>query len=233
MKNAIVDYRIDDVEKENLIAFGCNIIECPPSSILYDAVCGHPDMLMNIVNNDLIILHKDTDRAFVSQLQAMEKNIVFSENSLMTSYPYDIILNALSIRNMFIHSLKHTDSKLLEASRGKELINVRQGYTKCSTALISNSAAITSDTGIASALNSRGIDVLLLPPGGILLPGLNYGFIGGTCGLFDKNHLAFYGDLEFYIYGKEVIAFLKKHKVEPLFLKKGPLVDRGSLFIIE
>ena len=125
-----------------------------------------------------------------------------------------------------------TDKNLLNLVKSKKLINTNQGYTKCSAAIVSDNAIITSDISIKNALSSTNIDVLLLPPGDILLPGLDYGFIGGTCGLIDKSTLAFFGDLSYYKYGKEVLSFLKKHNVNPLYLRKGPLIDRGSILSI-
>lgn len=233
MKYAIVDYRTSKEEILNLKKLGCEVLVCPPSSILYEAVCGHPDMLLHIVNSKNIIVQKDMDTGFIDTLKNLQLHITFSENNLGSTYPYDIILNSVNLPNLFIHNIKYTDPKLLEMVNDKKIINVKQGYTKCSTAIVSQNAAMTSDTTIANVLSRENIDVLLLPSGDILLPGLNYGFIGGCCGLLDKKLLAFYGDLNYYAYGKEVMEFLKKHSVEPVFLKKGKLIDRGSLFIIE
>lgn len=233
MKYAIVDYRTSKEEILNFKKLGCEILVCPSSSILYEAVCGHPDMLLNIIDEKNIIVHKNMNIDFVNLLTNLDINITFSENSLCSAYPYDIILNSVNLPDLFIHNIKYTDPKLLEMVNAKKLINVKQGYTKCSTAIVNQNAAMTSDKTIANALSRENIDVLLLPPGDILLPGLNYGFIGGCCGLLDKKSLAFYGDLNYYVYGKEVMEFLKKHSVEPVFLKKGKLTDRGSLFIIE
>ena len=105
----------------------------------------------------------------------------------------------------------------------------KKGYTKCSVAIVNDNAIITSDFAIAKALTSNNFDVLLLPPGDIILEGLDYGFIGGTCGLVDKNILAFFGTLDKYAYGSEVKEFLKKHKVEPYYLSDLKLTDRGSI----
>ena len=138
----------------------------------------------------------------------------------------------MSIGNLFIHSVNYTDTNLLSLLKNKKLINVKQGYTKCSTCIVNNHAIITSDISIAKALSLEKIDVLLIPPGDILLPGLNYGFIGGATGLIEDNVLAFYGHLDYYLYGKEVLKFLNKHKVEPVFLRNGKLIDRGSIFRI-
>ena len=233
MKYAIIDFRTDTEEKYNLKNLGYEILICPPSELLYDAVCGHPDMLLHIIDAKTIMVHKDMDKNFVDKLKTLGFNVVFSKNSLKDTYPEDIILNSVSFYNSFIHNIKYTDDNLLNYMGDKKLLNVKQGYTKCSTAIVSRNSVMTSDKTIAKTLSKENIDVLLLPPGDIILPGLNYGFIGGCCGLLDKNSMAFYGDLNYYSYGEIVLEFLNKHDVNPIFLRKGKLIDRGSLFIIE
>jgi hypothetical protein len=233
MKYAIVDFRTSTEEKNNLKDLGYEILICPPSNLLYEAVCGHPDILLHIISNDTIMVHKNMSKKFIDKLTFMNFKVVFSKNSLREKYPYDIFLNSVNMSNLFFHSLKYTDPNLMLYVKNKKLINVNQGYTKCSTAIINKNAIITTDKSIAKALLNENVDVLLLPPGDILLPGLNYGFIGGCCGLLNKNSMAFYGNLINYPYGNEVIKFLKKYDVKPVFLSSGKLIDRGSIFVIE
>jgi hypothetical protein len=233
MKYAIIDYRTSEEEICNLKKLGCEVLACPPSSILYEAVCGHPDMLLHIFDEKNIIVHKDMDTSFISSLKALGFNITFSKNSLRSTYPYDIILNSVNLPNLFVHNIKYTDPKLLEMVNSKKLIDVKQGYTKCSTALVTRNAVMTSDKTIAKALLKENIEVLFLPPGDIVLPGLDYGFIGGCCGLIDEQSLAFFGNLNYYAYGDIVLQFLEKHNIKPIYLKEGKLTDRGSLLIIE
>jgi hypothetical protein len=232
MKTVLVDYRIEDVELINLQKLGFQVAAVPPSDILYEAVCGHPDMLLHIVDSSTIIVHREMTLDFIVRLKNLNVNVVVSQNSLQRSYPNNIILNAVSLDNLFIHNVKYTDAELLYFVKNKKIKNVKQGYTKCSTAVVSSNALMTSDKGIAKCAQAEAIDVLLLPPGDILLPGLDYGFIGGCCGLLEDGLLAFYGDLGHYAYGKEIFDYLKKHKVEPLFLRNGKLIDRGSLITI-
>ncbi|MBZ9688680.1 hypothetical protein G9F72_020355 [Clostridium estertheticum] len=229
MKNLIVDFRIHNEESEYLISKGYNLLICPPSNLLYEAVCGHPDMLMHILDHSIMV-HKDMDIEFIKKLGSLKYKVFKSNSTLQSSYPYNISLNALCIDNLFVHFLNYTDTNLLSLLKNKKIINVKQGYTKCSTCIVNNHAIITSDLSIAKTLSLEKIDVLLIPPGDILLPGLNYGFIGGATGLLCDNVLAFYGHLDHYLYGKEVLKFLNKHKVEPAFLRNGKLIDRGSLF---
>ena len=229
MKNLIVDFRIHNEEKEYLISKGYNILICPHSNLLYEAVCGHPDMLMQILDNNIVV-HKDMDNEFIQTLVLHNYRVYKSKLNLEFKYPHNICLNSLNIGNLFVHSINFTDTNLLSFTKNRKLINVNQGYTKCSTCIVNDHAIITSDVSIAKALSLENIDVLLIPPGDILLPGLNYGFIGGATGLIEDNVLAFYGHLDHYLYGKEILIFLNKHKVEPVFLRNGKLIDRGSIF---
>jgi len=231
MKNVIVDYRIHNEEKEYLISRGYNMLICPPSNHLYEAVCGHPDMLMCILENNIIV-HKDMNNEFIRNLVLQNYKVYKSKSTLKMEYPYNICLDSLIVGNIFVHLVKFTDTALLSIAKDKKLINVKQGYTKCSTCIVNDHAVITSDVSIAKVLTLEKIDVLLIPPGDILLPGLDYGFIGGATGLLEYNVLAFYGHLDHYLYGKEILTFLKKHKVEPAFLRNGKLIDRGSIFRI-
>ncbi|WP_123054343.1 DUF6873 family GME fold protein [Clostridium sp. JN-1] len=228
----IVDFRTDVEERNSLKNLGYDLLICPPSNLLYDAVCGHPDMLLKIIDNDKILVHKNMDKTFISKLKTLGYKVFLSRNNLCSEYPNDIILNSVNLNNIFIHNLKYTDPNLLTFMEGKKKISVKQGYTKCSTAVVNDKAIITSDLSISNALKLEGIDILLVPPGDILLPGLDYGFIGGCCGIIAPNTMAFYGDLSYYKYGEKVLEFLHKHHVNPVFLRSGKLVDRGSLFVI-
>lgn len=229
MKYLFVDSRISTEEESNLILLGYNIIKCPLFSLLYYAISGHPDILIHVLDEKNLILHKDIDKNFIKKLENLNFNIHLSKNSLSSKYPNNIGLNAVNLNNVFIHNLKYTDPILMKNIKRKNLINVKQGYTKCSVAIVNNNAIITSDKVIANKAKEASIDVLFIPPGDIILPGLDYGFIGGCCGLLENNLMAFFGDLNYFAYGNEVKNFLYKHNVKPVYLKKDKLIDRGSI----
>lgn len=232
LKKILLDYRTSNLEKETLLKNGYEPLLVPKNNLLYYSVCGHPDMLIHILDKLNILVNKDMDSFFIYTLKSLGYNVFLSENSIKSKYPYDILLNGVQIGNNFLHNLKYTDPKLLTFLEQKNFLDVKQGYSKCSTAIISDTAAITSDIKIYESLKSVNIDVLLIPPKHIELPGLDYGFIGGTCGLLDSATIAFFGSLKKYKYGKEVLSFLIKHDVKPIFLSDDHLIDRGSLFCI-
>lgn len=229
-----VDYRTTYPEKEKLSSFGLEIIEIPICNDLYEAINGHVDIQFNILDkkSKKVIINKNISKNFKNNLEDRGITYIESKNSLKDSYPNNIILNALILENYFIHNLKFTDENLLNDQKDKILINVKQGYTKCSCLPVSDKALITNDSGIYNSLCKYNFDILLLPPGDIILEGLNYGFIGGTGGLINNNTMAFFGDLNHYKYGNEVISFLSKYNVKPIYLKNSKLTDRGSLFVI-
>lgn len=232
MKYAIVDYRISEEELISLENLGISPILCPKSTKVYEAINGHPDIQINIINTKELILNKDINLDFSKELIDLGFHVHFTHSPLNDKYPYNIILNAVNLGKYFIHHLDYTDKNLLDFNKEKFLINTKQGYTKCSTAIVSDNAIITSDKSIIKSLQNTNIDYLYISPGSILLPGLDYGFIGGCCGLIDKNTLAFFGDLSYHPDYDIIIKFLSNHNVKPLYLKKGPLIDRGSLFTL-
>lgn len=232
MTISFIDSRIELEELNELKKRNIHLICCPKAQNLYEAISCHPDIQVHVIDKNTIIVHKDFPENLICDFKNLNINVFRSSGFLQKNYPYDIILNALNLGDYFIHKLDCTDQNLLTLVKSKKLINTNQGYTKCSAAIVSDNAIITSDISIKNALSSTNVDVLLIPPGDILLPGLDYGFIGGTCGLIDKSTLAFFGDLSYYKYGKDVLNFLKKHNVNPLYLRKGPLIDRGSILSI-
>ncbi|WP_066892991.1 DUF6873 family GME fold protein [Clostridium nigeriense] len=229
-----VDYRTTLFEKEALNSLNLKIIEIPLCPDVYEAINGHVDIQLNVLDkkSKKIIINRNIDNSFKNNLKNLNISYSESKNSIKSNYPNNISLNALILDNYFIHNLKYTDENLLQSQKNKILINVKQGYTKCSCLPVSDKAIITSDIGIYKTLSTYGFDILLLPPGDIILKGLNYGFIGGTGGLISNDKMAFYGNLNYYKYGLEVKAFLKKYNVEPIYLNNSKLYDRGSLFVI-
>ena len=227
-----LDYRCTDEEINNISNQGVTPIIVPKTNKVYDAINGHVDIQMNIISNNTVIIHKSMEKSFSDTLDNYNIKYIFSNDDLKYSYPGDIILNGVVLDNYFIHNLKYTDKNLMTNMKDKKLINVKQGYSKCSVLVVGKKAIITSDIGISNVLRKEDFDVLLIPPGDIILPSMNYGFIGGTGGLINQNTMALFGDLKNYAYGKEVYDFLYKYDVKPIYLSKGKLIDRGSIYVI-
>jgi hypothetical protein len=229
-----IDYRSTKEELINLINLGLNPIKVPKCSDVYDAINGHVDIQLNTIDklNKHIIVQKNIPHDFLGILKLNGIKYTFSKKALGKTYPNNIILNALILEDFFVHNLNYTDENLIKNQNSRIKVNVKQGYTKCSVLPIGNNALITSDKGIYTTLTKENLDVLLIPPGDILLPSLDYGFIGGTGGMISKNKLALFGELEHYCFGNDIYKFLYKYDIEAIPLKRGKLMDRGSLITL-
>ncbi|MGL4990731.1 MAG: DUF6873 family GME fold protein [Sarcina sp.] len=229
MNTCFIDCRITEKEFSILNKENLNIIKIPKSPYLYDSICAHPDIQVNISSNNEIVVAKNSllDLKLLKNFQTC-----YSDKDLEDKYPKNIFLNAISLEKYFIHNLKYTDSILLEKNKNKEFINIKQGYSKCSCAIVNDNAIITSDLGIYNTLAKYPIDLLLIPSGDIVLSSLPYGFIGGSCGLISKDKMAFFGNLSNHLYGKDIKNFLFKHNVEPIYLSDSKLIDRGSILTV-
>jgi hypothetical protein len=233
--HCFIDYRVTKEELLNLLKLNINPILVPKCDDTYEAINGHPDIQLNILktnSHNEIIIQKNISKSFKELLKVNNIHYIVSKKSLKSNYPNDIILNALISENYFIHNLKYSDENLLSSQVSKIHINVSQGYTKCSILPVRENALITSDKGIYECLKNYNFDILLLPFGDILLPSLDYGFIGGVGGMISSNQMAFFGDLDSYKWGDLIKKFLYKYDVSPIALRKGKLIDRGSLLTL-
>lgn len=226
-----VDYRITETEINSLKKFNFDVIKIPRDNNLYKAIDGHTDIQVNILDTNTIIINKNINLTFKELLKTKNINFIESCTTLSEKYPNNIPLNAYITDNYLIHNLKFTDKKILDYCKNKKIINVKQGYTKCSILPLREKAIITNDNGIYNTLKSEGFDILLLPYGDIELSGLNYGFIGGVGGMISNDCMAFFGSLDNYAYGDEVKKFLYKYDIKPIYLNNTKLIDRGSLLV--
>lgn len=226
-----VDYRTTDNEINSLKKLNYDVIKIPKDNNLYEAINGHTDIQLNILNNNTLIVNKNITLSFKELLKTKNINFIESDSTLLSKYPSNISLNAYITDNYLVHNLKFTDKKILEYCKNKKTINVNQGYTKCSILPLREKAIITNDAGIYNTLKSENFDILLLPFGDIELSGFNYGFIGGVGGMISNDSMAFFGSLDNYAFGNEVKKFLYKYDIKPIYLSNTKLIDRGSLLV--
>ena len=226
-----VDYRTTENEINSLKKLNYDVIKIPKDNNLYEAINGHTDIQLNILNKNTIIINKNINLSFKELLKTKNINFIESNSTLSSKYPSNISLNAYITDNYLVHNLKFTDKKILDYCKNKKTINVNQGYTKCSILPLREKVIITNDTGIYNTLKNEGFDILLLPFGDIELSGFNYGFIGGVGGMISNDSMAFFGSLDNYTFGNEVKKFLYKYDIKPIYLSNTKLIDRGSLLV--
>ena len=94
---------------------------------------------------------------------------------------------------------------------------------------MNENSVITEDEGIAEILKRHNIDVLKISAGDVLLPGHDYGFLGGASGKISKDKLFFAGDIKSHRDYKDIYNFCTMRDVMPISLCEGRLIDLGSI----
>jgi len=146
-------------------------------------------------------------------------------------YPEAAHYNAVITEKYLIHRTDITEKKILNYCKDLSKIQVKQGFTRCSLLALTENNFITSDVGIYKTLNSLSFKTLLVSTDNIILPGHNYGFFGGTCGIHDDN-IFFIGSLANYKDGNNVKEFIKSLGYSIVELYKGDLFDGGSILFL-
>lgn len=205
----------------------------------------HPDLIsyikssgydIHLVSESMNVSVPIASHADLFMCQFMEKYRSYilhydkNKDNIMPGYPYEIPFNALSTGKFFIHNLKYTNQRLLEFAKSKnlKLVDVNQGYTKCSTVLVDENSIITDDNGIYQASISAGLDVLKVEKGFVNLDGYKYGFIGGASGNNGKE-IIFNGNLENHPSYAAILAFIINRGMEVKYFTGYPLTDIGSI----
>ena len=149
-------------------------------------------------------------------------------------YPNNVLLNCLYLGNKLYGKLSAIDETVLEYCEEKqiEMINVNQGYTRCSTLVVSDNAVITADPSVEKAMRKSGVEVLRISSGQIRLEGFDYGFIGG-CSAKIGNTIFFFGNIKSHSDYEIIKTFIINHNSELEILYESiPLTDIGGAVII-
>lgn len=235
-KIAVTDCRIPRECAYALKARGFETVPLPPHPALPPPVASHPDMLL-FVHGFFLLSSRDyytLARSEIDMIAGVGRlTLILTDETPGEVYPRDILFNAAPIGGFIFaraDSISHHISKICNLS-GAKIINVRQGYTRCSTVIADEHSIITSDAGIASAARAAGLEVLLVSPGHIALKGYDTGFIGGASGVFDGT-VYFCGDIDAHPDASAIRDFCAARGLRVVSLGGGSLTDVGTIFFI-
>lgn len=237
---AITDSRIDSAAERKLTLLGYRVITLPPFSKLSDAVASHPDMLIKRIDNEYISYADYCEEAsyVFSDLSLLSvgtgARFTFTADEVRKEYPGDVGLNALEIGGKLFCRTKSASHTLIESAKlhGLTIVNVNQGYPACTVLKLSETAAVTSDEGMAKILTENGIRVTLVRQGHISLPPHEYGFIGGA-GTVKDGQLFFFGDPLLHPDGEKIVSAAKAEGLRVIPLSDTPLRDLGGILFAE
>lgn len=230
MNIAIIDRKANEKTVYSLENAGLYVIPTTEIESLYDAVSSHADMQIHYLGENRFICAPEAFSHY-QKLIPKEFTLMKGSESLSLKYPKDILYNVAALKDFVICNSRYTAIEILLAYKDtkRNILNVRQGYSKCSTAIVTGNSIITADVGIYKTAVSNEINALKITEGHIKLTGMNYGFIGGATGLIDKHTLAINGDVNTHPDAELIKSFCKQHNVELLPLNDGMLEDIGSI----
>jgi len=218
---------LDEKIKYALGRFADSVISMPVWDKVPGGIGYHPDML-GFACGERLWLNGDyysANRGFFDRLGA---DIRLCREPY-GEYPDDVRFNAFAFGKLLVGREASLAAELKGSFEG--VVNVRQGYAKCSTALFGNNA-ITADRAIASAVSGLGGSVLLIEPGSVSLPGYDYGFIGGALVCVSDDTLIAFGDIENHPQGNEMLAFAADKGYKILSFSGDSLCDHGGILVL-
>ncbi len=229
-----VEHEIISSLREN---FSIDVIPAPENELLEPSISTHADCALVQLNKNTVLVNKDCYKHFVNYFTnsagefSKELKVIASAKQIKSPYPSDIPLNVKLIGDKLICNTRYIDPSVEDfAHRSSiKLIHTNQGYAACSCITLNEHALITDDKSVYDATVFNGIDTLLISKGSVKLKGHNYGFIGGTCGMIDKNVLAFTGKLSAHTDADAIVSFLNKYGVSYVELTQNPLLDIGGI----
>ncbi|MBR5227394.1 MAG: hypothetical protein IKV94_02000 [Clostridia bacterium] len=241
-KFCIIDFRMREVEKEYIRSLGYELIENRFNLEVYDEISAHPD----------IYYTKVADKVFCDPNRYIENSNMVSGVSIVgPTYPTDIPYNLAVVGKNAVHNFKYTDGilKTFLEKAGYNLIQVEQGYTKCSTCVLTDNSCIVSDIAIARELLNAGVDVLFVSEPDIKLlertnkifieqskmrfmPSEMNGFIGGALVVLGDTAILF-GDVNKLINGKKIKTFIESKGLKFKWFEGLDVIDYGGVIEVE
>ena len=226
----LIDPRVSEACERTLISLGFSVRRLPLSSDLDRPVSGHPDLLTaKLPRGELLLTcrYYEANRAF---FDGLGHPLCPTEEALEPQYPRDVLFDALAVGDT-LYGKEGTVSQVLRREY-RHFVPVKQGYARCSVAMLSDRAAVTADRGLADALRRSGVAVLDIRPGHIALPGYDYGFIGGAGGRLPDGTYVFFGDLTSHPDGEAIRRFAEEQKISAVSLSDEPICDHGGILCL-
>lgn len=229
----VISANCDKSLKKALSDLSIKIIATVKNPFLDDSVAVHGDILCYHLGNNKFLADQN-QTVIINEFSSLHCTVK-TVNGISSPYPKDCPLNCADIGDFLICNEKITDKRIIDSAVkcGKTVINVKQGYAKCSVCIADRNTIITDDNSIYNAVSEHPeIKSLLVEKGSVRLKNCNYGFIGGCTGLIGNKKLFFNGDLSTHSNYTKIVSFLEENNIEYFDIKNKPLTDIGSILPI-
>lgn len=220
VKSAFISVILPDEIKNNLKSLGIDVQTAPPCTTLTTELSYHPDIVLN--NPKIGLWYTAGD-------ENMNKLLTKGESVFRDKYPDDCKYNCFTIDGT-LYGGNNVADEILQYAENRVI--VKQGYTKCSTVILSRNDFITSDVTIHKALTEDDKNALLVKNNGILLNGFSCGFIGGCTGVLGSKTLAVTGNAELLTDYEKIKDFCSNLGYKIISLSKKQPYDYGGILPI-
>ena len=223
---------INDNALKNVFAeLSIKVVSTTENKFLDAPVSRHADILANYVGKSTFLVDKNQVELCKFIKDNGGKSIIIE--NIKYPYPNDCLLNFADIGDYIICNKSILTKEIIDLLPKKPIIDVKQGYSKCSVCICKRNTIITDDKSVYNAvLQYDNINSLLIEKGSVHINKYDYGFIGGCCGLINKNTLLFNGDLLLHSDFDKIKKFLYDNDVNYIDIKGKPLTDIGSIIPI-
>lgn len=237
-KYIVIDNKMRKVEKEYLKSLGYRIINIQTNKNVYDEISSHVDIFACKIKDKIVV--EPSVYSYLKEEKYDLKNVICGENKVGLKYPLDVLYNVCCIRENVIHNFKYTDEKILEIIQKEKLnmIDINQGYSNCSIAVIDDKSVVVTDKKIAEKLIENDFDVLLLEENldiKLLKNDGKYskmnGFIGGCIARID-NKIVIFGDISKIDKEKKIRNFIQSRNLEIVYFNGLDVIDYGGVLVI-
>ncbi len=201
---------------------------------LPDGIATHPDLQIHPIDAKTVLCAPECF-PYYQKVIPEHITVLSGITPLSGTYPGDCAYNAAGVGDFLFCNTSGVDAKLLELHRrrGKKIIHVNQGYTKCNLCPITDHLVFTEDLGIHNTIIDNNIPIksILLPKGEIPINGYPHGFLGGSCGK-GENSIFWYGNLNSCSYAREIRDIMDKEQIIEVPLSTEPLYDLGGIICL-
>lgn len=223
-------------------AHGFDVAYVPSAVGMASPVAAHPDMLFFCGFGQLFVRlrHLENKRIFEISEQISRSGYILSPTSDEPSelYPSDIAFNCFILPQTALIGKADFISgaiKCAATSSGLPVIESKQGYSKCSSVLISgtnrnDSLVISADTSIIRSVSDCAASAVKISCGHVSLPGYDTGFIGGASFSTDDT-VYFLGDVSRHPDFKLIVSSANALGRDVVSLSDEMLFDAGCLLI--
>lgn len=221
---------------------GFDVIPVPSAGGMAPPVASHPDMLFFCGFGRFFVREAHLTDARIEDVACAVSRLGYelSPTSDQPSelYPADIAFNCFLLpETALIGKADFISGAVKRAATESRLpvIDTKQGYTKCSSAVIcgksrTDSLVITADPSIIKTVGEFDGHAVKVSVGHVALPGYDTGFIGGASFATDDT-LYFLGNIDRHPDRDAIISAAEAFGRDVVSLSDEPLFDAGCLYI--